>query len=82
MLKKLIKQTIGYSLLFGVVSLVSPVAVAASDATKINLYGINTGIIPTEAAITDVEVVAIVASIVVGGILIANGKLLKRVLKK
>jgi len=84
-MKKFLKQTLGYALVVGVLSLVAPVAVAASggDATRINLYGIDTSRIATQtAAITTAEVLAIVASLTVGGVLIANGKFLKRFLNK
>ena len=82
-MKKLVKQTLGYSLVAGVVTLMTPITVAASgDVTKINLYGIDTSrIASTAQSIDSVEILAVIASLVVGGILIANGKYLKKFLK-
>ena len=97
MVKKFIKQTFAYSLVFGVLALVAPVAVAAQSVrslnlygidtaggvTSLNLYGIDTGrVASTASGLTELQVAAIVLSVIVGVTLIANGKYLKRVLSK
>lgn len=96
MIKKFLKQTFAYSLVFGVLALVTPVTVAAQSVKSLNLYGIDTAgvrdlnlygidtgrVAATATGLTELQVAAIVLSVIVGVTLIANGKYLKRVLSK
>ncbi len=82
-MRKFTKQVAIYSILSGVFALISPVSVAAKDVKSINLYGIDTGLIVTnKSAFSETEVIAIVASVIVGLVLIANGKVIRRLLNK
>ena len=98
-MKKFLKQTFAYSLVFGVLALVTPVTTVAAQSVKelslygintaggvksLNLYGIDTGRVAatTTNGLSDVQVAAIILSVIVGLLLIANGKFLKRVLSK
>lgn len=97
MIKTFLKQTLAYSLISGVLALVAPLAVSAQSVKSLNLYGIDTAggvkslnlygidtgrVAATATGLTELQIAAIVLSIIVGVILIANGKYLKRVLNK